>query len=397
MSIAVSLARLLVSGLIRCYHEKELEQMVHYFMRSQQLQTYKTFLKSLPNLSLKFRIIIPFFILIALIITALALSSGGRQELSLGLLLVSFVALLAAVGLGLLLARQIDRRIRRIIYAAERVAQGDFSVRIEDERNDEIGRFVHVFNQMIGNLDDLHNSRDLLSRTMSPAVRQSLIERGLDFRGIIQPVSILFVDIRDFTRITEIHNTEQLVFFLNDYYTTIANQVHSGGGIIGKYAGDSILAYFGAPEPQPTSTSATEALLTALALQDAIAELSERWSYLGLPPIRIGIGMSLGPVVAGPIGSEQQFEYTVIGDAVNLASRLQDLTRNVHNYNIIMSHEVYIALEEKIKSQVQVISLQQYEALSPKDKMKSLLQFVDFGEVLVKGKKGPVRVYGIPD
>jgi len=371
--------------------------MVHQLIRARRIQAYKTFLKSLPNLSLKFRIIIPFFILIALLIVALALSSGGRQELSVGLLLVSFVALLVAVGLGLLLARQIDRRIRRIIYAAERVAQGDFSVRIEDERNDEIGRFVRVFNQMISNLDDLHHSRDLLSRTMSPAVRQSLIERGLDFRGIIQQVSILFVDIRDFTRITEMHNTEQLVFFLNDYYTTIANQVHSGGGIIGKYGGDSILAFFGAPEPQPTSKSATEALLTALALQDAIAELSERWSYLGLPPIRIGIGMSLGPVVAGPIGSAQQFEYTVIGDAVNLASRLQDLTRNVHNYNIIMSQEVYAALEEKIKNQVQVISLEEYEALSRPDKMKSLLRFVDFGEVLVKGKKGPVRVYAIPD
>jgi adenylate cyclase len=101
--------------------------------------------------------------------------------------------------------------------------------------------------------------------------------------------------------------------------------------------------------------------------------------------------------VAGPIGSEQQFEYTVIGDAVNLASRLQDLTRNVQGYSMIISAEVYEALEEKIRSQVQVISLQHYEAMSKEDKLKSLLWFVDFGEVLVKGKKGPVHVYGIPD
>jgi adenylate cyclase len=138
-------------------------------------------------------------------------------------------------------------------------------------------------------------------------------------------------------------------------------------------------------------------LLTALALQDAIEQLSRRWLVLGLPRIRIGIGISLGPVVAGPIGSEQQFEYTVIGDAVNLASRLQDLTRNVQGYSMIISAEVYEALEEKIRSQVQVISLQHYEAMSKEDKLKSLLWFVDFGEVLVKGKKGPVHVYGIPD
>jgi adenylate cyclase len=220
--------------------------------------------------------------------------------------------------------------MEQIIQAAEQVARGNLTIRIDDESNDEIGQLVRSFNNMVQNLDHLQRSGDLLSRTMSPSVRQSLLERGLDFRGITQEVSVLFIDIRDFTRLTEsYHSTEQLVFFLNDYYTTIANQVHVGGGIIGKYAGDSILAYFGAPDPEPPAKSATAALLTALALQDAIEELSERWNYLGLPPIRVGIGLSIGSVVAGPIGSEQQFEYTVIGDPVNLAARLQDLTRNV--------------------------------------------------------------------
>src|SRR6185295_1821219 len=112
-----------------------------------------------------------------------------------------------------------------------------------------------------------------------------LMEKGLDFRGITQMVSVLFIDIRDFTRITEGHdNMEHLVIFLNDYYTTIANQVHMGGGIIGKYGGDSILAYFGAPDPEPVSKSSTAAFLTALALQDTLDELSERWHILGLPP-----------------------------------------------------------------------------------------------------------------
>lgn len=366
-------------------------------MASQGSASRKITLKTISDVSLKFRIITPFLVLIALLLLTIILFSRENGSYSTELLLISIGALLAVVGLGLILARQIDRRISKIIQAAEKVAHGDFSVRVADDHRDEIGRFVRVFNQMIGNLDHLHDSHDLLSRTMSPAVRQSLIETGLDFRGIIQDVTILFVDIRDFTRITETYNTEQLVFFLNDYYTTIANQVHIGGGIIGKYGGDSILAYFGAPTPQPVSKSSTEALLTALALQDAIEELSQRWVFLGLPHIRIGIGISIGPVVAGPIGSEQQFEYTVIGDAVNLASRLQDLTRNMDGYNIILSVEVHAALEEKIKTQVKVINLQAYEAMSEKEKVKNLLQFVDFGEVIVKGKKGPVHVYGIPD
>lgn len=354
--------------------------------------------RSFPRFGIKSRIFFPLSVLLITLIINLIVYAAGSKVVTLELLFVAIVALTAVVGLGLVSARQVDQRLRKMGAMAERVAKGDFSVRIEDSHQDEVGRLARAFNQMIVSLDHLQDSRDLLSRTMSPAVRQSLIENGLDFRGMVQDVAILFVDIREFTQITESHhNTEQLVFFLNDYYTTIANQVHSGGGIIGKYAGDSILAYFGAPTPQPISKSSTEALLTALALQDAIEDLSQRWQVLGLPPIRIGIGISLGPVVAGPVGSEEQFEYTIIGDAVNLASRLQALTRNVRGYSMIISAELYEALENKIRDQVQVVDFGAYEAMSFTERSKALLRFVDFGEVLVKGRKGPVNVFGIPD
>lgn len=364
-----------------------------------QIKSTKSEFKGLSTSGLKIRIITPFLVLIALLILALMDFSLANREFSLGLVLIVITAFLGVVALGLTLAWQIDRRVKAIISAAEKVAEGDFSVRIEDDHSDEIGRFVRVFNQMVTNLDHLHHSRDLLSRAMSPAVRQSLIENGLDFRGITQVVSILFVDIRGFTPITEMHhqNTEHLVIFLNDYYITVANQIHSGGGIIGKYGGDSILAYFGAPTPEPPGKSSTAALLTALALQGAIEELSDRWVVLGFPAVRVGIGISIGRVVAGPIGSEEQFEYTVIGDAVNLAARLQDLTRNVEGINIIISSEVYKALEQKIRDQVQVISAEQFEDMDQKELAQRPVQFVDLGEVLVKGKKGPVHVYGIPE
>jgi adenylate cyclase len=179
-------------------------------MNFQQSKPKKSTLKGVLNTGLKFRIIIPFFILISLIILVLAMFSIGSSQFSFELLFISIVALLATVGLGLFLADQIDKRIIDIIEAAEKVTQGDLSVRLNDNHYDQIGRFSHVFNQMIANLDHLYHSRDLLSRTMSPTVRQSLIEKGLDFRGITQEVSILFVDIRGFTRITEVHNTEQV-------------------------------------------------------------------------------------------------------------------------------------------------------------------------------------------
>lgn len=353
-------------------------------------------LNIIPSAGLRYWIILPFFgliILLILVLAGLSLAEGGQV---LAMLPVAVAALLGVVGLGLVITRHVSQRIGQLITAAEQVARGDLSIRIQDDRNDEIGQLVRAFNQMVTTLDQLHYSRDLLSRTMSPAVRKSLLEKGLDFRGLLQVISILFIDIRDFTRIAEGYNPEQLIFFLNDYYSTIANQVHSGGGIIGKYAGDSILAFFGAPTPQSPAQSSTAAFLTALALQDAIEEMSQRWTILGLPSIRVGIGLSLGPVVAGPIGSEEQFEYTVIGDAVNLASRLQDLTRNVPNYNIILSSDVYEALEDRIKTQIQITSLEAYERLGERERAIRPIQFVDLGEVLVKGKKGPVHVYGVP-
>ncbi len=348
--------------------------------------------------SLRFWVIAPIFVMLILFLLALlGFALITRQAPPFELFLVAITSFLAVAGIALLITRRISRRFQMIIGAADQIAQGDFTIRIKDDHDDEIGQLVRAFNEMVTNLEQLHRSRDLLSRTMSPAVRESLIESGLDFRGITQLVTILFIDIKDFTRITERHNTEQVVFFLNDYYTNIANQVHVGGGIVGKYGGDSILAFFGAPQPEPPHKSSTAALLTALALQETIEAMSERWRLLGLPPIRAGMGVSIGPVVAGPIGSEQQFEYTVIGDAVNLASRLQDLTRNVAGYSIMISQEVYAALEDRIKDQLKVVDLERYEAMDAREKATSPVHFVDLGHVLVKGKKGPVHVYAIPD
>ena len=354
------------------------------------------FRKMISSPGLKFSVIIP-FILIAILSSTLLGFYLATGELSLKVLIFSMISFSIVIGPVLIITRQAARRINQIIEAADQVAQGDLSIRIDDTHEDEIGQLVRAFNQMVANLDNLQRSRDLLSRTMSPTVRHSLIEKGLDFRGITQVVSILFIDIRSFTQITERHNTEQLVFFLNDYYTTIANQVHIGGGIIGKYGGDSIMAFFGAPEPEPAAKSSLSALLTALALQEAIEELSDRWSVLGLPPIRVGMGLSIGSVVAGPIGSEEQFEYTIIGNSVNLAARLQALTRTVSGYDIMISAEVYEALDHRIKAQMKMIDAETYNALDEKQKASRTVHMVDFGEVSIRGKKGPVQVYGIPN
>jgi class 3 adenylate cyclase len=138
-------------------------------------------------------------------------------------------------------------------------------------------------------------------------------------------------------------------------------------------------------------------VLTSLALQEAIENLSDRWLILGLPQIRVGMGLSVGPVVAGPIGSEEQFEYTVIGDSVNLASRLQDLTRSIQGYGIILTTDVYNALDETVQEQIRIASVEEYEQFTRQEKARRPVQCIDLGLVSIRGKQGPVHVYGIPD
>ncbi|MCP4705460.1 MAG: HAMP domain-containing protein, partial [candidate division Zixibacteria bacterium] len=180
-------------------------------MASHQLPQKKCFLKTISVPSLKFWVIAPLFIFIVILILTLVSFFLITGQFHTELLIILFILFLAIIGPGLLITRQITRRINQITNAAERVAQGDLTIHLDDESSDELGRLARAFNQMVGNLDNLHQSRDLLSRTMSPAVRRSLIERGLDFRGITQPVSILFIDIKGFTQITEKYNTEQVV------------------------------------------------------------------------------------------------------------------------------------------------------------------------------------------
>ena len=299
--------------------------------------------------------------------------------------------------MDILTNQPITKRISRLIEAAERVARGDLTIRIEDTCPDELGHLEVAFNRMVNDLNQLHESRTLLSRTMSPAIRQSLLENGLDFRSTSKIVSVLFIDIRNFTQLTESQDTEQIVFLLNDFYTTIVNQVHISGGIVGKYAGDSVLAFFGAPQSEAPQETSVKALLTALALQDAVADVSDRWRMAGMPAVRIGMGISIGPVIAGPIGSAAQFEYSIIGDVVNLASRLQGLTRSLNGFDIILSRDVYDALTDTITNQIGVIELDHFREMDEATRLKNFFNFIDLGEVLVKGKKEPVWVYGFPE
>jgi adenylate cyclase len=177
--------------------------------------------------------------------------------------------------------------------------------------------------------------RSTMARYMSKEVADQLLQGGEDvLGGRDQTVSILFSDVRGFTTLAEAIGARETVAMLNEYFTEMVDVIFENGGILDKYIGDAIMALFGAPFAGPTD--ADNALATANQMLTKLAELNARRAGEGKPPLEVRLGINTGDVIVGNIGSSKRMEYTVIGDQVNLASRLEGANK-FYGTNILLS------------------------------------------------------------
>lgn len=208
-------------------------------------------------------------------------------------------------------------------------------------------------------------------RYLNPAVINQVLDSPdkLKLGGEKRELTVFFSDVRGFTTISEILSPEALSNLLNEYFTPMTNIVLDSGGLLDKYIGDALMAVWGAP--LPVDDHADRALQSALRMLDALDHLKENWKSRNLPAIDIGCGINTGPMVVGNMGSEQRFDYTVLGDAVNLGSRLEGITKE-YGVQIVCS----AATKNRLRNPGQF-----------------LLRELDW--IKVKGKNEPVTIYEV--
>src|SRR5437588_8611960 len=195
---------------------------------------------------------------------------------------------------------------------------GDYSARVPVVATDETGVLAQSFNTMVEGVDERERLREAFGAYVDPGLAERVLEEGSDLAGEEVPVTILFLDIRDFTAFAEHAQPKEVVAMLNDFWELVVPVLLRHGGHANKFIGDGLLGVFGAPERLPDHAERAVA-----AAQEIVALVRER--YEGR--VGVGIGVNSGPVVAGTVGGGGRVEFTVIGDAVNTAARVEAATR----------------------------------------------------------------------
>ncbi len=288
--------------------------------------------------------------------------------------LSGLIAVLAGVLLAQAIGGAVTAPVRRLAAGTRRVAEGDLTVRFDAGTagtKDELALLANAYNQMVAGLREREWLRDMFGRFVSREVAEAIRSGQVQLEGENRVVSVLFCDIRDFTARSERCSPEEMVALLNEYLPVVVGAAQAHAGTVNKFGGDSTLVIYGAP--RRLEESAYQAVLTALEMRANLERLNERLVERGEESIRIGVGINTGVALAGAVGPEERQEYTVIGDTVNLASRIEALNKDYPEHGILISGQTYEALGSR----------------------RAEFDFADLGELRIRGKAQPVRVWAV--
>ena len=254
------------------------------------------------------------------------------------------------------------------------------SSRVPVDSNDEIGTLAESVNDLADTLKERAHILGAFGRIVEPEVRDRLLDGSLASGGERRHVTVLFLDLKGYTSMAERETPEETVKTLNAFFETMSDWVHQCGGFVDKFVGDAMLVCFGLFDPGESSAPlgpgdhADAAVKAAAGIRGRLQELNALRVADSRPELSVGIGVHTGEVVAGIVGARDRHEYTVIGDAVNIAARLQEACR-ARGVDVLVSQTVREAL--KTESRTSNLSA--------------------LGSMNIRGRSGTLDVYTIPE
>ena len=252
---------------------------------------------------------------------------------------IGIAALVVAAGLAYAISHSVARVVRQLFHGVRAVREGNLDVRLDIRSRDEFGELGRAFNEMTAGLKEKEQIRSTFKRYVSSSVVDELLRSAdsVKLGGEAKQLTIQFSDIAGFTSLSEALTPEQVVEFLNQYLSQMTAEVEAEQGIVDKYIGDAVMAFWGAP--LPLADHADHACRAALRQLRRVAGLREGWVGRGdLSRFHVRVGLHSGEVIVGNIGSDTRMDYTIIGDAVNLASRLEGMNK-VYGTHLLISED----------------------------------------------------------
>ena len=297
--------------------------------------------KGVFKLSVKARLLVVFLMisLIPLILLgisayfkAVALQTAGPalggqiiSGLLLQILFITTIGVVLSVTLSLVVSKSVSAPLEEMEIVMKEVEKGNLDVHIKVVSNDEIGAVGEGFGRMIKGLKDSEAIKESFGKYISQEIRDKILSGRIPLDGEMTRATLLFSDLRDFTPFVESTHPKQVVSIMNQYFSEMAEAIKENNGLILQYVGDEIEAVFGAPVPDDNHPDM--AANAALDMKRRLTHLNKRFKVQGVAPFRHGIGIHTGAVLAGIIGSKERSSYALVGDTVNLASRIQGLTK----------------------------------------------------------------------
>ncbi len=240
----------------------------------------------------------------------------AQRDLRAKIFLFGGLGLVGALTISLLLSHGLSVPIRELVAGTTEIQRGNLSVQVPVRSRDEIGQLAAAFNEMTQGLKLKETYRSVLDKVSDPAVAEELLKGVVALGGEMREISVLFCDIRGFTALSQGMHPDEVIRMLNEHFTPLTRVVNQNKGVVDKFVGDLIMAIFGAPKSY--GNDAANAARCALEMIQTRRQLNATSQY----QIEVGIGLASGPAVAGNMGSQERLNYTVLGERVNLASRL---------------------------------------------------------------------------